>query len=122
VCRALPEVTFWFPTRAYDHGQKHLNAVKNALVLTLAGLPNVTMRPSGLEIGGPVPVVPGMAAGTTVKREGYNCPATEQGGKCLTCRTCFFDKTVPVTYHLLEENKDNLSKWRLRQRLLKMAA
>lgn len=103
VCRALPEITFWFPTRAYDHGQKHLNAVKTALILTLAALPNVTMRPSALGIGDLAPEVAGMAAGTTVAEVGYNCPASNQGGKCLTCRTCFHAKTTPVTYHLIQE-------------------
>ena len=104
VCRALPEVTFWFPTRAWRvlTMRKLSDRTRHewALALTeLAGLPNVTMRPSALFFNAPAPRVPGMAAGTTACAEGFSCPAATQGNVCGSCRACWTATTTEISYH-----------------------
>jgi len=93
IARSLPDVRFWAPTRAY------INPRFLPALLTLASLPNVTIRPSAHGFEQPPPVVPGLAAGSTASAEGWDCPASEQGNKCGSCRICWDSPTVPVTYH-----------------------
>jgi hypothetical protein len=102
VCQNLPHVTFWFPTRVWDHGQAGMNPLKLAAVLKLSSLPNTTVRPSGIGLDDAPPVVDGYAAGTGVAEHGYTCPARNQGGKCLTCRACWYSPHA-VIYHLITE-------------------
>jgi hypothetical protein len=102
ICRALPDVRFWFPTRTW---RALLKAKGRALtewtegLTELAGLPNVALRPSALLFGAPSPRIPFMAAGTTARDEGFSCPASEQGNVCGPCRVCFDAVTVEVSYH-----------------------
>jgi protein gp88 len=108
ICSALPEVTFWFPTRTW-RVLTHKDAsatlkARWALALTsLASLPNVRMRPSALFFNAPAPMVrnliPGMAAGTTATDVGFTCPAPTTGNTCGTCRTCWDSPDTAVSYH-----------------------
>jgi hypothetical protein len=105
VCENLTDVRFWFPTREYQSkASTELLPVLNprlALLRKLASLPNVTVRPSALNIGDAVPQVPGLAAGSTVGNANvHGCPATEQNGECRDCRHCWDAKTEPVSYNL----------------------
>jgi hypothetical protein len=104
ICANLPMVTFWFPTRTWRVlSMKTLSdATRNAWALALselASLPNVRLRPSALFFNAPAPRIPGMAAGTTARDEGFNCPAATQGNICGTCRVCFDEPTTEVSYH-----------------------
>lgn len=108
VCKALPEVTFWFPTRtwrALTDPRASAATKKNwSLALSaLCALPNVRVRPSALFFNAPAPMVrnlvPGMSAGTTARDEGFNCPAATQGNVCGTCRTCWDSPDTAVSYH-----------------------
>src|SRR4051812_19407617 len=70
VARRMPDVKFWFPTREYQAKASTdafvvLNP-RTAALQALAALPNVTVRPSALEVGDAAPVVPGLAAGSAV--------------------------------------------------------
>lgn len=95
IAERCDHVSFWIPTRQWRSKNLHMQAA----LATLAALPNVAVRPSALVIEVDAPVVPGLAAGTGVRREGYNCPASAQGNKCGDCRQCW-QKDVPVYYHL----------------------
>lgn len=89
----LPDVSFWAPTRSYRI-KRILPVLQN-----IATLPNAAIRPSALHVDGPLPVIPGLHAGSGASHGEYTCPASDQGGKCQTCRTCWFDKTREVLYH-----------------------
>lgn len=103
ICSALPSVRFWFPTRSY--------IVPNLVpaLQRLASLPNVSVRPSGLEFDAETPVVEGFASGTTVIRslpvlealapETQVCPATAGAPQCAAhgCDACW-TKTARVAY------------------------
>lgn len=108
ICRALPDVKFWFPTRTWrvlTHPKASAQLKQEwALALAeLASLPNVSMRPSALFFNAPAPMVrnlvPGMAAGTTARDEGFNCPAATQGNICGSCRVCWDSPDTAVSYH-----------------------
>lgn len=93
ICRGLQQtVDFWFPTRSW-------RAPWVDVIRELAALPNVSVRPSALFFGDAPPRIAGLHAGTTVKSEGFTCPAPRQGGQCLDCRTCWLRKGVEVSYH-----------------------
>lgn len=96
VCRRLPTIKFWFPTRVWHSPSA---SWQNPL-RRLAALPNVAVRPSALHFDKSPPVIEGLAAGTTAVSEnspvfGNLCPKTEFGGNCETnnCRTCWSTKT-----------------------------
>jgi hypothetical protein len=108
ICAALPEVTFWFPTRTWrvlTH-PKTSAQTKSVWALALTGLcslGNVRVRPSALFFNAPAPMVrnliPGCSAGTTARDEGFTCPAASTGNTCGTCRTCFDSPETAVSYH-----------------------
>lgn len=93
ICKKLPNVKFWFPTKAYR--------VKTMLpyIQNLNKLPNVVVRPSSADFDVPAPNIKGLAKGATAYKEKkaqkghFECP-----GNCNDCRICW-DKNVRVTYH-----------------------
>lgn len=104
VCKQLPEVKFWIPTRAWQQPSGPLpvfDPVMNTL-RAMARLPNVTIRPSALNFRDKAPSVPGLHAGTTADHLDVfttrQCPAYHQGGSCQDCRTCWDDKDMAVSY------------------------
>jgi hypothetical protein len=104
VCRMLPEVRFWIPTRAWQT-PKSVLPVFDPLLNTLrmlASLPNVTVRPSALNFGEHAPQVAGLHAGSTAGMpdvfRAWQCPAPKQGGMCGDCRTCWDSREVPISY------------------------
>jgi hypothetical protein len=115
VCQQLPEVKFWAPTRAWqlpvstvsDNGLKAFRVLTEAdslmaELLKLASLPNVTIRPSALNFEDAPPVVAGLHAGSAAcdtQSFGHACPAPLQGNNCGSCRVCWLNPEVPVTYH-----------------------
>ena len=115
VCRQLPEVQFWAPTRVWQQptSNDRVNGLKAFKIvgqddafmselLKLAALPNVTIRPSALNFDDAPPSVPGLHAGSGASKAdfvGYECPAQAQENNCGACRVCWSEKTLPVTYH-----------------------
>lgn len=104
VCRAMPRVQFWIPTRAWQQPAGPL-PVFDPLLDTLrriAALPNVAVRPSALNFGDLPPAVDGLHAGSTAdiaQTCGVNhCPAPSQGNQCGECRACWEEKTTPIAY------------------------
>lgn len=104
VCRQLPHVRFWIPTRAWQQPSGTLPMFDPLLQLLrqLAQLQNVTVRPSALNFGDTAPVVAGLHAGSTADTHdafaARQCPAYSQGGHCGDCRTCWDEKETPVSY------------------------
>ena len=104
VCRLLPDVCFWIPTRAWQQpaGPLPLFDPLLGVLRKLASLPNVTVRPSALNFGDHAPVVAGLHAGSTADVpdvfRARQCPAYNQGGHCGDCRTCWDTKDTPVSY------------------------
>jgi hypothetical protein len=104
VCKSLPAVKFWIPTRAWQQPAGPLpmfDPMLNAL-RALASLPNATVRPSALNFGDYAPVVPGLHAGSAAAMpdvfRARQCPAYAQGGHCASCRTCWDSKDIPIAY------------------------
>lgn len=105
ICFLCPNVKFWFPTRQW-------NTKNTFMILTLQkldSLPNVAVRPSALHFEDSVPCVDGLSAGTTASVFNYNCPASEQDNKCLSCRQCW-TKTIPISYHKIGSKKHGIEK------------
>jgi len=104
VCSQMPDVQFWIPTRAWQQPAGPLPVFDPLLntLRKLASLPNVTVRPSALNFGDHPSVVPGLHAGTAADMpdvfRARQCPAHQQGNQCGNCRTCWDEKTVPVSY------------------------
>lgn len=102
VCRQLPHIRFWFPTRSWQA----TNIKWTGPMKLLASLPNVTVRPSAIRFDETSPIVEGLSAGTTVitdrRFRSVNdniCPKTTNGGTCESnqCRTCW-SATQGVAY------------------------
>ena len=76
ICKALPKIKFWFPTREY------IRARQLPALQALASLPNVSIRPSAAKIDQPAPSIEGLQAGSAVfttekAAKGHRiCPAT----------------------------------------------
>ena len=96
ICRALPDIRFWFPTRTWRFLDRPSWA---GALLELAALPNVTLRPSALYFDDVAPKIPGMAAGSTATTKGFTCPAPMQGNACQSCRACWISTETPISYH-----------------------
>jgi hypothetical protein len=104
VCRQLPEVRFWIPTRAWQQPAGPLPVIDPLLhtLRRLASLPNAAVRPSALNFGDYAPVVSGLHAGSTAAMpdvfRARQCPAHEQGNRCGDCRACWEQKDTPIAY------------------------
>tara|TARA_R110002020_G_scaffold18015_1_gene63665 strand:- start:2754 stop:3500 length:747 start_codon:yes stop_codon:yes gene_type:complete len=78
ICKALPDIRFWFPTR------EHARPDQIPHLQRLSALPNVCVKPSALRFDEKAPVIDGLAAGTSVYNDEkaaledghYVCPAT----------------------------------------------
>jgi protein gp88 len=104
VCRRMPEVKFWIPTRAWQQPSGALPIFDPILaaLCVLASLPNVVVRPSALNFGDHAPVVSGLHAGSTAAMpdvfRARQCPAYAQDGHCGDCRGCWEEKSTPISY------------------------
>lgn len=108
VCRALPDIQFWFPTRSWPHS-KALPEEWIINLTLLASLPNVVVRPSALKFDDPAPEVDFLSLGSTahtkvggVVADHLECPKTIHGGNCESngCRSCWVaDKPVSYLVH-----------------------
>jgi hypothetical protein len=105
ICNHLKTVRFWAPTRIWSIVNSSPFPMVNSDSATLHWLqrmnqlPNVTIRPSGIELGDKPPVVKNLAAGSTVDGPSdYTCPSKQQNNKCMLCRHCWDNKNLSVTY------------------------
>lgn len=88
VCKNLPEVSFWLPTREHK--------IVKTVARTHKVPDNLTIRVSAAMIDGEPPTYWKTTA--TVVTTGHTCPAYKQGGECKECRACW-DRSVPnVSY------------------------
>lgn len=94
VARLLSDVKFWLPTREY-------NVVKNWLQRNGEIFPeNLTVRLSSLMFDGDVTERqnPYGLPTSGASKEGFNCPSSKQGNKCLNCRACWDKNVSNITY------------------------
>ena len=87
---ALPIFKHWLPTREYG--------IVSDYIRDGGHIPeNLTVRLSAYIVDGPAPVGAAKRLGvqtSTVSTSNFDCPASKQGNKCLSCRACW-DKSVP---------------------------
>jgi len=94
VCRRLPHIKFWLPTREYATVSKWMetNTVPE----------NLTIRLSALMFDAPGPVAIAKRLGLTTSGassgDDFSCPSSKQGGKCLDCRACWNKSVSNVNY------------------------
>ena len=93
VARNLPQIRFWLPTREYAMVSQWL---KNGSFPE-----NLTVRLSALMLEGQPPVGIAKRLGLTtsgVSKSSFDCPASKQGNKCLSCRACWNKSVENVNY------------------------
>lgn len=103
IAARVPTVKIWTTTRSWGHSAAHLR-IADALK-ELNGLPNVTIRPSAIEMDTAPPIVDGFAAGAGVAsagREGATCPKSINHTSCEAerCRRCWDRSQDPVVFAL----------------------
>lgn len=101
IAKNLPHVKFWLPTREYNIVSRYIEQ-NTSLGFNKLPLPkNLTVRLSGLMMDGAPPNTltqnPFHLPTSGAVKEGYNCPASNQKGKCLDCRLCW-DGATHVNY------------------------
>jgi hypothetical protein len=97
VIAATPSIRYWAPTRSW-HIARDKGGRWAASFAALNLLPNTAIRPSALQRGDDAPALPGWAAGSGVKAEGWNCPASTTNNECQSCRACWSPETA-IYYH-----------------------
>jgi hypothetical protein len=95
VCEQTKDVKHWLPTREYD--------VVEEYVRYGGKIPkNLVIRLSATMVNGEPPTELANKLGvhtSSVVRKDYNCPATEQGNKCLDCTKCYDKRVKNISYH-----------------------
>ncbi len=94
VAKNLPDIKFWLPTREYGIVSEYLK--------TNTFPENLTVRLSAYMLEGEPPIALAKRLNLTtsgVVKEGFTCPASLQGNKCLSCRACWDKSTPNVNYH-----------------------
>jgi len=89
IARRLPTIQFWLPTREY--------AMVGEWLATSKKPDNLKIRLSAYMIDGEPPSKIASKLGVLtsgVSKEGFTCPASEQGNACLDCRACW-DSSIP---------------------------
>lgn len=94
VCVRTPDTLHWLPTREYAIVKSYIekgNLVPKNLVLRLSAT-KLSGKPP-IELAKQLKLVV-----SSVAKEGYNCKAPEQKGKCGDCRMCWDKKVFDVCY------------------------
>lgn len=94
VCNKTTQIKHWLPTREYAFVREF---VDNGGIIP----DNLTIRFSALMIDGPAPRHLAERCGVQISGvsvDGYTCPASKQGNKCLSCRECWNRDCFNVTY------------------------
>jgi len=93
VCRRLPHIKFWLPTREYGIVAQYLR--DNSFP------ENLTVRLSSLMLEGNPPEAIAKRFNLTtsgVSKSGFTCPSSKQAGKCGDCRACWNKSISNVNY------------------------
>ena len=94
IAQNLPHIKFWLPTKEYGFVSEYLKENKS--------FPdNLNVRLSGFMVDGPAPVALAKRLGlttSTVSTGAFDCPASTQQNKCLTCRACWDRGVQNVAY------------------------
>jgi hypothetical protein len=93
VAQRLPDIKFWLPTREYHIVREFINR--------FGKFPkNLTVRLSALMIDGEVKESqnPFSLPTSGASKDGFNCPSSIQGNKCLDCRACWAYDIPKITY------------------------
>jgi hypothetical protein len=93
IAEALPAVSFWLPTRE--------KAIVNSYLRSFGAFPsNLVVRVSAAMVDSAAPA--GYDNTSTVHNtaapEGFACPASKQGNKCMECRACWNRDIKNVSY------------------------
>tara|TARA_R100000458_G_scaffold16908_1_gene14635 strand:- start:695 stop:1327 length:633 start_codon:yes stop_codon:yes gene_type:complete len=94
VCRNLPHIRFWLPTREYGFVRQWVE--KNGKFPE-----NLTVRLSAYMIDGPPPTKLAKQLGVQtsgVSASNFTCPASRQGDQCLSCRECWNRNQFTINY------------------------
>jgi len=94
VCNLTPSIKHWLPTREFKFVGDFVRA---------GGIipKNLCIRFSALMFDGLPPIELAKRASVQVSgasKTDFNCPASQQGNKCLACRACWDKKTFAVNY------------------------
>jgi len=94
VCRRLPHIKFWLPTREYATVSKWMeaNVVPENLIIRLSALM--------FDAPGPAAIAKrlGLTTSGASSGEDFTCPASKQEGKCQDCRSCWDKNIANVNY------------------------
>jgi Gene product 88 len=99
VCKNLPRVKFWLPTREYQTVEAYRRAGGTIP-------PNLCIRLSAHLIDGKLPLGYGLPVSTVSSCQdktlpgAHRCPAARQGNNCGRCRACWNPRVKIVEYPL----------------------
>ena len=93
IAEALPAVSFWLPTRE--------KAIVNSYLRAFGAFPsNLVVRVSAAMVDSAAPA--GYDHTSTVHNsatpEGFACPSSKQGNKCMECSACWYRDIKNVSY------------------------
>lgn len=94
VAKRLPNITFWLPTR-------EISMISDWLAQGNVIPENLTVRLSAFMLDGEPPIAAAKRLGLCVSGASatdYNCPASNQAGKCGDCRNCWNKNVFQVNY------------------------
>ena len=87
VCKQTPDTKHWLPTR-----EAQLLALMDPDIIP----PNLIIRLSATKVNGAASI--SWPWTSTVSTTTKPCPASDQGGKCLDCRSCWSRDIKNITY------------------------
>ena len=87
VCKQTPDTKHWLPTR-----EAQLLALMDPDIIP----PNLIIRLSATKVNGAASI--SWPWTSTVSTKDKTCPASDQGGKCRSCRTCWSRDIQNITY------------------------
>jgi hypothetical protein len=94
IAEHTPQVKHWLPTREFSIVAEYVNAGNS--------IPeNLCVRLSALMFDGPAPVTIANRFGLQVSgasKDSFTCPASNQGNKCGTCRSCWSKEVFSISY------------------------
>jgi Gene product 88 len=99
VCKNLPRVKFWLPTREYQAVEAYRRSggrIPSNLCIRLSA--HLIDGKLPLAYGLPVSAVSTQNAG--IRSSFHSCPAPKQNNQCGKCRACWDRSVKIVTYHL----------------------
>ena len=97
IAKRLPNVKFWLPTKEWSIVYKFLkvNTLPENLNVRLSSYMIEDERADNSAAKYAKRLGVSMSS---VKKEGYNCPASSQGNSCGNCRACWSSSVFNVTY------------------------